>query len=429
MSARYRPDPDVFEALLSNAFAVQESGLDRHSLAALVEIQRFLGREQLDFDQEMQMVADRTCKLFRASGVAIALLEANELVYRAGAGISTNDVGRHVSVVLNIASSQRIGREILRVENAETDRRIEAEICRQFGATSLLILPICKKHVLVGVLQVLFERPHSFREPEISFCRLMVNLLEEVISQGPRKQKALESELVRTGDVERRTRQEFNVAKAPVNTLPTSASIVDQRTSNGPGSRDGGSRFARMQAKQPRPFLAVRNMKGSQLWPPLKATFASLGHWTRNKPSLRFAAALSAAFVLGLMICFSYSIHSKISTRASAVPTSSEYQDLATVKSNFAKTKPGSQRNGRRDSSTGLPGFRRVQVSPNEVDYLAEDVTIRRFTVTSAPPRMRSGVREVNFGDDVTVRYFAKAAVVMQSPDLAGEITTNTRRR
>src|SRR5215475_5704890 len=78
MSARYRPDPDVFEALLSNAFAVQESGLDRHSLAALVEIQRFLGPEQLDFDQEMQMVADRTCKLFRASGVAIALLEANE---------------------------------------------------------------------------------------------------------------------------------------------------------------------------------------------------------------------------------------------------------------------------------------------------------------------------------------------------------------
>src|SRR5215470_3568897 len=268
MSARYRPDPDVFEALLSNAFAVQESGLDRHSLAALVEIQRFLGREQLDFDQEMQMVADRTCKLFRASGVAIALLEANELVYRAGAGISTNDVGRHVSVVLNIASSQRIGREILRVENAETDRRIEAEICRQFGATSLLILPICKKHVLVGVLQVLFEHPHSFRESEICFCRVMVNLLEEVISHGPRRQKALASELVRTGDVERRTQHELNAAKGPVHTLPTPASIVDQRTSNGPGPRDGGSRFARMQAKQLASFLAVRQMKGSQLCAP-----------------------------------------------------------------------------------------------------------------------------------------------------------------
>jgi len=184
-----------------------------------------------------------------------------------------------------------------------------------------------------------------------------------------------------------------------------------------------------MQAKQLASFLAVRQMKGSQLCAPFKAAFASVERWTRNKPSLRFAAALSAAFVLGLMICFSYSIHSKISTRASAVPASGEYQDFATVKSNFAKTKPGSQRNGRRDSSTGLPGFRRVQVSPNEVDYLAEDVTIRRFTVTSAPAPIRSGVREVNFGDDVTVRYFAKAAVAMQSPDLAGEITTNTRRR
>ena len=429
MSARYRPDPDVFEALLSNAFAVQESGLDRHSLAALVEIQRFLGREQLDFDQEMQMVADRICKLFRASGVAIALLEANELVYRGGAGVSAHDVGRHVSAVLNIVSSQKIGREILRVENAETDRRIEAEICRQFGATSLLILPICKKHVLVGVLQVLFERPHSFREPEICFCRLMVSLLEEVISQGPRKVKALESELVGTAEVQHRTQQDLNVAKGPVNTLPTSASIVDQRTSNGPGTKDGGSRFVKLQAKQPRPFLAVRRMKGSQLWAPFKATFASMGHWTRNKPSLRFAAALSAAFVLGLMICFFYSIHSKTSTRASAVPSSGEYQEFATVKSSFAKTKPDSQRNGRRDSSTGLPGFRRVQVSPNEVDYLAEDVTVRHFTVSSAQPPIRSGVREVNFGDDVTVRYFAKAAVTIQSPNLAGEISTNTKRR
>jgi hypothetical protein len=419
----------VFEALLSNAFAVQESGLDRHSLAALVEIQRFLGREQLDLDREMQMVADRTCKLFRASGVAIALLEANELVYRAGAGISANDVGRHVSVVLNIASSQRIGREILRVENAETDRRIEAEICRQFGATSLLILPICKKHVLVGVLQVLFERPHSFRESEICFCRLMVNLLEEVISQGPRKQKVLEPELVGTVEVQRRTQQDLNVAKAPVHTLPTPSSILDQRTSNGPGSRDGGSRFVKLQAKQPPSFLAVRQIKGSQLWASFKVTFASMGHWTRNKASLRFAAALSAAFVLGLMICFSYSIHSKTSTRASAVPPSGEYQDFATVKSSFAKTKPGSPRNGRRDRSTDLPGFRRVQVSPNEVDYLAEDVTIRRFTVTSAPPPIRSGVREVNFGDDVTVRYFAKAAVTIQSPNRASEISTNTKRR
>jgi hypothetical protein len=173
-------------------------------------------------------------------------------------------------------------------------------------------------------------------------------------------------------------------------------------------------------------------MKGRQLWAPFKATFAPIGHWTRNKPSLRFAAALSAAFVLGLMICFSYSIHSKTSTRASTVSTSGEYQDFAIVKSRFVKTKPDSQRNGRRDSSTGLPGFRRVQVSPNEVDYLAEDVTIRRFTVApkqqQIQPQIRGGIREVNFGDDVTVRYFAKAAVV-PSPNLASEVTTNTRRR
>ena len=54
-----------------------------------------------------------------------------------------------------------------------------------------------------------------------------------------------------------------------------------------------------------------------------------------------------------------------------------------------------------------LPAFRRVEVGPNEVDYVAEDVTVRIFT---PPPKARSvqgGNNEVDLGDDVTVHYFA----------------------
>jgi hypothetical protein len=51
--------------------------------------------------------------------------------------------------------------------------------------------------------------------------------------------------------------------------------------------------------------------------------------------------------------------------------------------------------------------FKRVRVGPNEVDYVANDVTIRRFTQKRAPARVQGGYSQVNVGKDVTVRYFA----------------------
>lgn len=64
------------------------------------------------------------------------------------------------------------------------------------------------------------------------------------------------------------------------------------------------------------------------------------------------------------------------------------------------------------------PAFRRVRVGPNEVDDIAEDVTIRHFTPTLAPTRVQVGYKEVHFGTDVTIRYFAsnQAAVPRTRP-------------
>jgi hypothetical protein len=48
-----------------------------------------------------------------------------------------------------------------------------------------------------------------------------------------------------------------------------------------------------------------------------------------------------------------------------------------------------------------------VRVGQNEVDYIAEDVTVRYFTDESASQGMRVRYKQVDFGEDVTVRYFA----------------------
>jgi hypothetical protein len=59
------------------------------------------------------------------------------------------------------------------------------------------------------------------------------------------------------------------------------------------------------------------------------------------------------------------------------------------------------------------PAFRRVRVGPNEVDDIAEDVTIRHFMPALAPTRVQLGYKEVHIGADVTIRYFASNQAVV----------------
>jgi hypothetical protein len=72
-----------------------------------------------------------------------------------------------------------------------------------------------------------------------------------------------------------------------------------------------------------------------------------------------------------------------------------------------------------RDSKAALSAFKRIRVGQNEVDYVAEGVTIRLFTPRPTPTRAADLNRQLNSGVDVAVRYFAnKPALVPQTrPD------------
>lgn len=92
--------------------------------------------------------------------------------------------------------------------------------------------------------------------------------------------------------------------------------------------------------------------------------------------------------------------------------------DSATLRSNaivehappIPLTAPGShafaERTGRAQAKAAIFAFKRIQVGQNEVDYVAEDVTIRLFTAKPAPMRIPHWNGQRNIGSDVTVRYF-----------------------
>jgi len=183
MSKHSSVDQETFQQLLANAFAVQESQINSQSLSAVMEVQRMLRNGDLDVDGAMDRLVECARNAANATGVAVALLKGGQLTYRAGTGSAATYVGRQVTASLTVSADTERRREILRVEDAQTDTRIEGAICRQFGAQSLLILPIYDVRGLAGVLEVLFSEAHVFQHGEVRTYQLIARQIEAAILQ------------------------------------------------------------------------------------------------------------------------------------------------------------------------------------------------------------------------------------------------------
>ena len=388
MSSHASLEPESFESFLANAFAVQNSGLNPEVLSALIEVQHSISTDELTVDRALDLIADHALKVSHASGIAIALLEGNQLVYRAGSGVAAVDVGRRVPAVLSVRAPNNVGVEILRVENAKTDSRIEAEICRQFGAISLLILPIYQAQAVAGVLQVHFVEAHTFLDEEVRAYRLMGGLVEEAILRNVQRRS------------EKTTKESATVEPATWQNILQDVRFESAETQQGqPSAEDVTSDLTTFSkeasAQNPRKIYRLSIVK---LW--------------------RVGAAGSAAMLLAIAIWLAHGHHPAPTVNGPV--TSAPSDNVGTIVPE--PLSPSDESQGAtytsQDRRAPSPAFRRVRMGPNEVDYIAEDVTIRNFTSPPAGHQTRINFKEVNIGQDVTVRYFSTKST--RSPTASG---------
>jgi hypothetical protein len=320
------------------------------------------------------MVADRSQNVANATGIAVALLKAGQLVYRAGSGSAAAYVGRRVTAVLSVSAHDDARDEILRVENAQTDRRIEAAVCRLFGANALLIVPIYQERAVAGVLEVFFSEAHTFQDREVLTYRVMARLVEDAMLRNARPDQK----------------------KAPATQLTTVPHAAE--ATGEPG-----------------------------LWQPVKAA-TTINQLVKRVALDKLRWDVAAAVVGTALVVVSWVAYDH---RAAPPPDASSLQRSNTVEQQVpAKLSPASNRTSTpRTAAGGTEGmeaagsaFKLVRVGQNEVDYIAEDVTIRRFTPKPQHrPQMRVGEKRVDFGEDVTVRYFAsKPPAASQAQPVSG---------
>src|SRR3984885_11045363 len=429
-------DPDIFQQLLADAFAVQESQINSQSLAAIMEVQRSVASGKLQLDGAMSRIVESARNVANATGVAIALLKGDQLTYRAGSGSSADCLGRQVTASLTVSRDSKNLREILRVENARTDTRIEADICRQFGADALLILPIYQGRALAGIFDVRFSEAHPFLDREVRTYRLMAEQIEAALGQAarpePKKIQAAEPppipdpvEQITPGGGKFVPPPEFLMLPANEHSLYARSRAVLADIADLPGCKQAillasmlPQRAKHLNLSQrtwfKRPWnlnlVAVRDLPGLRQSASLAISFAQRARHLRW--SNRRRNSVLAAFAVVLL--FTIGLASRHHGPAPPLESSTLPGSTATLPHGLPKPLPGRRLAAAQAMSTpakearpNRSAFRRVRVGQNEVDYIGDDVTVRLFTDKPAAKRIqRANSRIAHIGSDVTVRYF-----------------------
>jgi putative methionine-R-sulfoxide reductase with GAF domain len=396
-------DPESFQRLLSNAFAVQESGMDAQSLTAIVELQRAVATGEADVDRALDLIAVHARNVANATGIAIGLLKGDQLVYRAGSGSGVTYVGQHVMATLCVAGHNVPSGEILRVENAQTDRRIEAAICRQFGADSLLILPIYYDGTMAGVLDVLFDEAHAFQHREMLTYRLMAALVGEAMSYAarPEQKEPLAADLSTMRQCIRLTRPQKEETLNDVASVPGAAT-----------NRAIYQAFETFIARAGRlPALT------HSAWSVLKRAKCVLWNKGRWETAVGIAAMLAIACWIGFRDRRPASSLGVSGLQESSAPR--QQMPFAPAKRVLANSTSRQTALGleprERKSSRSMP--QRVLDRSIRVRYISDDVTVRYFT-PNPPPQLAldRNIRVRYISDDVTVRYFTPNPPVAPPP-------------
>jgi hypothetical protein len=293
----------------------------------------------------------------------------------------------------------------LRVENVETDARIEAAICREREAQALLMIPIYRERVVAGVLEVLFSDPHTFDDPEMHTYRLMAGLIEE----AGLVEEARPSD-IQLGKKDAPATQPLAVQHSMVQTLS-------------PGQLSPGQGFCR--EDKPASKLSDAQLFGSPtvvpgtrstLCPPAKdvrTTRRPAKRPSSHSPRWTIAAA-AVVIILGVAAWISLD-HRAPSTMEGSVRSNAPSQILKPSARIFPPKRAShlqAAAGAREYTSKARSPFKRVRVGPKEVDYIAEDVTIRHFTTKAAVSHAPAVYKQFDIGDDVTVRIFTRGPAV-----------------
>jgi len=146
---------------------------------------------QRDLEAALQLLAERAQYITGASGAAIALLEGDEMICRASAGPSAPELGAEVQMKSGLTGESVRTRQVLRCDDAETDSRVNRESCRALGIKSVMVVPLIHEQKVIGVFELLADRPNAFEERDITALEHLAEMVQTGLEHADAAKRAL----------------------------------------------------------------------------------------------------------------------------------------------------------------------------------------------------------------------------------------------
>jgi hypothetical protein len=399
MTADSTLDPESFQNMLASAFVVQQSLIDVQLPSAILMVRRLIAAGDMDVNGVVHLIAGRAQNVAHATGAAIGLLKGDQLVYRAGSGSAATFAGLHLTAILSVSAKTKPDNEILRVEDAETDVGIGEGICRQFGAKSLLILPIYHEQML-GVLQVFFDEAHAFQDEEVRAYQSMASVIAEVMTSvtkvGPKKSLVLELS----------TMPAIQPTVPPLQGAPGNSGSLANNHSICHVARPAIAESGKLQSGRACSAAAIITDRAKRF------------PWRMRMWKVADLAAVIIVLVTASWIAYndgrpSLPTEGVVAPQRSNTGTQQGPTEVGSVKKGFSIPLTASiPMKEVRKAARSTP--RPAKVGEYEIDYISEDVTVHHFTSKPALQQAPTRDDQVEYvSEDVTVRHFApKLAVV-----------------
>jgi len=210
------PQPESYRITSRTSSAeagAAEAGSDLRDVARTLAAHG--GGVDLALDLILNEVVEQARLATGATGAAIALGRAGEMVCRATTGGNAPDLGVRLETTSGLSGACLQSGKIQLCNDTATDPRVDAEACLRLGVRSILVLPLrlpedgladgkgdgpAAEKAPFGIMEVFSSRAHAFGERDVSTLEVLARRVvaekqraEKVSAQGPGTEAAATS--------------------------------------------------------------------------------------------------------------------------------------------------------------------------------------------------------------------------------------------
>jgi PAS domain S-box-containing protein len=155
---------------------------NRH-LLEICRAQSKIASADFDIDEFMQMSVDLLRSVFDAGGVAVELVDGEEMVYAAIDAANAQYRGLRLSRTASLSGQASLQGRLMHCADAHTDERVDRVNCEKIGIRSMVCAPLFQDGRAVGVLKAFDAAPDAFDADGIETVSLVAETLGAALAK------------------------------------------------------------------------------------------------------------------------------------------------------------------------------------------------------------------------------------------------------